>query len=135
MVNGKSESSNPYVIKGIMVVVGYLIVLLIISLVASVEMGSMEQGFIIVLYGFYSFVEFLFSLKDGFPISINNPTDNVFWLYVLVGMTLYIVTIFISHYYLFQKSKNRGILLVTVNLLIIASYIFFEASIIGFATV
>jgi hypothetical protein len=131
----KSERSRSSVVKALIVVFSYLLLLLLISLVARTEMGSLEQGFYIVLYGFFSFTYFLVSIKDGFPISITNTTDDIFWMYVVLGVVIYFISIFISHYYIFKKAIKKRYLLITVNLIIIISYLFFEASIIGFATV
>jgi hypothetical protein len=128
--------NNRSSVKAIMVVIIYLILLLLISGIAKNEMGSMEQGFVIVLYGFFSFTYFLLTIKDGFPITISNTTDDVFWLYVVIGIVIYVLIIFISHYYIFKKTvKRRLLLIIAVNIIIIISYLFFEASIIGFATV
>jgi hypothetical protein len=135
VIKVKNERSRSSIVKAIMVVFSYLLLLLFISVLARNEMGSMAQGFYIILYGFYSFTYFIVSLKDGFPIIINQTTDDVFWFYVIIGMAIYFLTIFISHYYLLKKTNKKRLLIVTVNIIIIISYLFFEASILGFATV
>jgi hypothetical protein len=131
----KNHRSRSSIVKASMVVFSYLLLLILISVIARNEMGSMAQSFYIVLYGFYSFTYFIVSIKEGFPITINQSTDDVFWVYVIIGMVIYFLTIFISHYYLLKKTNKRRLLIVTVNIIIIISYLFFEASILGFATV
>ncbi|MCA1030867.1 hypothetical protein LCL95_07535 [Bacillus timonensis] len=126
-------------IKAMSVVIAYLILLLVFCFIAVNEMGNFFDGCRIVLYGFYCFIYFLIALKDGFPISLRDTTDFLFWLYVLFGMVTYFTIIFIIHYYLIKlitkRKKLITILLILINFFIIVSYLFFEASILGFATV
>lgn len=126
-------------VKTLLVVSIYLFLFLVSGLLAGMETGSLTEGFTIVLYGFYVFIYLLSGMKDGFPLTLKDSPDSTMWMYITVGFTIYILIIFISHYYLFQLREKKPILsvflIVFVNLLIILSYSLFEAGILGAATV
>lgn len=100
----KNDNINiKYAIKALIVVIVYLLILLGFSIIIGNEIGSVNEGFITVFYGFYFFVYTLMSIKDGFPISIKETTGDIFWMNLVSGVLIYFIFIYVSHYYLFSK--------------------------------
>jgi hypothetical protein len=125
-------------IKAMPIVIAYIFILLIVCLLATEEMGSGNSGSTTVLFAFYVFIyTLLFVIKYGFPITLYEPTESVLWTYILIGLLVYFIIIFISHYYLFQLDNRKKLVnrILITNILIIVSYLFFESTILGFATV